>query len=51
MLVDIFEKVLEAGKSAGVIEEIVVQSRIEFNVEAEEQDVLVFEKSQNEIES
>lgn len=45
MLVKIFEEVLDAGKGANVIEEIVLQSRVEFNVEAEEQDVLAFEKT------
>jgi len=41
---EIFEQVLEAGKGANVIEEIVIQSRVEFNVEAEEQDVVTFGK-------
>ena len=41
-LMKIFEQVLKAGKGASVIEEIVIQSRVEFNVEAEEQDVLAF---------
>ena len=45
-LVKIFEQVLEAGKGANVIEEIVLQSRVEFNVEAEEQDVLAFAKAE-----
>lgn len=35
-LVEIFEQVLKLGRGAKVIEEIVLQSRIEFNVEAEE---------------
>lgn len=47
-LVQIFEQVLESGKGANVIEEIVLQSRVEFNVEAEEQDVLVFEKAETD---
>lgn len=47
-LVEIFEQVLEAGKGAKVIEEIVLQSRVEFNVEAEEQDVLAFEKAETD---
>lgn len=38
MLVKIFEQVLEAGKGANVIEEIVLQSRVEFNVDAAKQD-------------
>ena len=46
-LVEIFEQVLEAGRGESVIEEIVLQSRIEFNVEAEEQDVLVYEKTES----
>ncbi|CAD5938082.1 hypothetical protein NO976_01795 [Planktothrix agardhii] len=36
-----FDRVLERGKGAAVIEEIVLQSRVEFNVEAEEQDILI----------
>lgn len=43
-LMEIFEQVLESGKGANVIEEIVLQSRVEFNIEAEEQDVVNFEK-------
>ncbi|ELR96859.1 hypothetical protein [Gloeocapsa sp. PCC 73106] len=35
-LIEIFEKVLESGYGANVIEEIVLQSRVEFNVESEE---------------
>lgn len=49
-LMEIFEQVLETGKGANVIEEIVLQSRVEFNVEAEEQDVLTFKKEENCIE-
>lgn len=45
-LVEIFGKILEAGKVGDVIEEIVLQSRVEFNVEAEEQDVLAFGKTE-----
>jgi len=45
-LMEIFEQVLAAGKGTSVIEEIVLQSRVEFNVEAEEQDVLSFGKSE-----
>ena len=33
-LMEIFEQVLDAGKGANVIKEIVLQSRVEFNVEA-----------------
>jgi len=36
-----FDVILEQGKGAAVIEEIVLQSRVEFNVEAEEQDVMI----------
>lgn len=36
-----FDVILEQGKGAAVIEEIVLQSRMEFNVEAEEQDVII----------
>jgi hypothetical protein len=38
-----FDRVLERGKGAAVIEEIVLQSRVEINVEAEEQDILINE--------
>lgn len=38
-LIEIFEEVLAAGKSTNIIEEIVLQSRVEFNVEAEEQEI------------
>lgn len=38
-----FDTVLEQGKGTAVIEEIVLQSRVEFNVEAEEQDILIDE--------
>ena len=47
-LVEIFEQVLKSGNGTSVIEEIVLQSRVEFNVEAEEQDVLVFEKAETD---
>ena len=36
-----FDAVLESNRGAEVIEEIVLQSRIEFNVEVEEQDVIL----------
>jgi hypothetical protein len=42
---NIFEQVLATGKGARVIEEIVLQSRVEFNVETEEQNVLSFDKT------
>lgn len=44
-LIEIFDQVLKAGRVANVIEEIVLQSRVEFNMEAEEQDILAFEKA------
>jgi hypothetical protein len=47
-LLEIFEQVLGAGKGTYVIEEIVLQSRVEFNVEAEEQDVLAFAKAETD---
>jgi hypothetical protein len=47
-LMEIFEQVLEAGYGSEVINEIVLQSRVEFNVESEEQDILVYEKSLSE---
>ncbi len=40
-----FDDVLKKEKGREVIEEIVLQSRVEFNVEAEEQDVLAYEKA------
>lgn len=40
-----FDAVLQRGKGSAVIEEIVLQSRVEFNVEAEEQDVLIYENT------
>ena len=43
----IFESVLKSGRGAKVLEEIVLQSRVEFNVEAEEQDVLTFKKAES----
>jgi hypothetical protein len=49
MLMKIFEQVLKSGKGLNVIEEIVIQSRVEFNVEAEEQDILIFEQSKTKI--
>jgi hypothetical protein len=47
-LMEIFENVLESGFGAKVIDEIVLQSHVEFNVEAEEQDVLAFEKTNSD---
>ena len=43
-----FDTVLEQGKGTAVIEEIVLQSRVEFNVEAEEQDILIDEDTVEE---
>ncbi len=42
-LMEIFEQVLKSELGTKVIEEIVLQSRVEFNVEAEEQDVIVLQ--------
>lgn len=39
-----FDAVVVLNKGAAVIEEIVIQSRVEFNVEAEEQDILTYEQ-------
>lgn len=36
---------MKHGKGQVLIEEIVIQSRVEFNVEADEQDVLAFGKA------
>ena len=47
-LMNRFDAVLEQRKGAAVIEEIVLQSRVEFNVEAEEQDVLIYEDTVEE---
>ena len=41
-LVKIFEQVLEASRGESVVREIILQSRVEFNVEDEENDVLTF---------
>jgi hypothetical protein len=41
------DSVLNRGKGKEIIEEIVLQSRVEFNVEDEEQDVLAFDESAN----
>lgn len=37
-----FDSVLEEGKGGSVIEKIVLQSRVEFNIEAEEQDIIIY---------
>lgn len=38
------QRIVERGKGAAVIEEIVLQSHVEFNVEEEEQDILIQEE-------
>jgi hypothetical protein len=43
-LIKRLDAVLAMGKGREVIEEIVLQSKVEFNVESEEQDVLVYDK-------
>ncbi len=43
-----FNSVLEQSKGGAVIEEIVLQSRIEFNVETEEQDILIYGDTAND---
>ena len=48
-IMEMFEMVLMAGKGARVIEEIVLQSRVEFNMESEEQDILSFERAKSGI--
>ncbi|WP_041237785.1 hypothetical protein [Gloeothece citriformis] len=40
-----FDEVLQNNRGARIIEEIVLQSRIEFNVESEEQDILADEEA------
>lgn len=47
-LMHYFDTGLEQGKGAAVIEEIVLQSRVEFNVEAEEQNILIYEDTMEE---
>lgn len=37
-----FNSILQQNKGVSVIEEIVLQSRVEFNVEAEEQDIFIY---------
>ena len=44
-LMNRFNEVIKKEKGKEVIEEIVLQSRVEFNVEAEEQDVLAYDKA------
>ncbi|MUM76663.1 restriction endonuclease [Pseudodesulfovibrio sp. F-1] len=44
-LMAIFKSVLGSGKGSNVVEEIILQSRVEFNIEAEEQDVLTFKNA------
>lgn len=46
-----FDDVLKRGRGEEVIREIVLQSRVEFNVETEGNDVLAFEKAQVQEES
>ncbi|MBE8232618.1 MAG: restriction endonuclease [Endozoicomonadaceae bacterium] len=48
MLVKIFEQISKDGKGVSVIKEIALQSRVEFNIEAEEQDILAFEQAQTD---
>lgn len=48
-LMNHFDAILEQGKGAAVIEEIVLQSRVEFNVEAEKQDVLIYEDTVKDV--
>ncbi len=50
VLINMLEKIISVGKGAVLIQEIILQSRVEFNVESEEQDVLAFEKAEIEIE-
>ncbi len=45
-LTNILEEIISVGKGAVLIQEIILQSRVEFNVELEEQDVLAFEKAE-----
>lgn len=42
-LMQIFDLILKKGNAKNVIDEIVLQSRVEFNVEAEENDIIVDE--------
>ncbi|ERT07935.1 putative type II restriction endonuclease [Lyngbya aestuarii BL J] len=42
-LIERFNSVLERGQGGAVIQEIVLQSRIEFNVESETQDILIYD--------
>jgi hypothetical protein len=47
-LIHRFDMIVAQKKGASVIEEIVLQSRVEFNVEAEEQDILIYEQTGEE---
>lgn len=49
-LMEIFEEVLDSGNGDKVVKEIILQSKVEFHVEAEEQDVLAFEKAEADTE-
>jgi len=44
-LMERFDEVIEKDKAANVIMEIVLQSRVEFNVESEEQDILAYNEA------
>ena len=46
MLIEKFDRIVEEGKIAPVVQEIVLQSRVEFNVEEEGGGTLAFEKAQ-----
>lgn len=49
-LLEIFDEVLNSGKGHKVVEEIILQSKVEFHVEAEEQDVLAFERGETDVD-
>ncbi len=45
MLIGFFEKIVSESKITPVIEEIILQSRVEFNVEAEDTSSVLFDKT------
>ena len=50
-LLEIVDIVLESGHGANVLNEIVLQSRVEFNVETEDSDILALEKAEQSNQS
>ena len=51
MLVEYFDSLVEAGNSTAVIEQIILQSRVEFNVEEEGSGMFTFDSSEGEVDN